>query len=325
MHFSCNFPMTVAGVTIAEISNHKFDTEFTFRNIEQAILKAFPDEVRHIWSRVGSAEIATDPMGVEETDIFISLYPRSRWTKAATQAELTEQIEKEIQTIRGARFAFSQPIKQRIDEMTSGARADLAVKLFGDDIKTLQTKAAEIEKVLKSIDGAADVNVEPLTGLAILQVKVKPDVLARHGLSAQIVLDVVEALAGTRLSEVVEGDYRFPLVVRLPEDYRGLGKSAQDARDLLKEMPIITAKGERLPLSTLATVEVLENSPSIKLVKSPYDDGEVLLAQRQRLSRAAFSCSYLARLRGLGCRSRLMPWFMSACAASSVCSTASCP
>ncbi|MFO0965017.1 MAG: CusA/CzcA family heavy metal efflux RND transporter [Gemmataceae bacterium] len=230
--------------------------------IEQAILKAFPDEVRHIWSRVGSAEIATDPMGVEETDIFISLYPRSRWTKAATQAELTEQIEKEIQTIRGARFAFSQPIKQRIDEMTSGARADLAVKLFGDDIKTLQTKAAEIEKVLKSIDGAADVNVEPLTGLAILQVKVKPDVLARHGLSAQIVLDVVEALAGTRLSEVVEGDYRFPLVVRLPEDYRGLGKSAQDARDLLKEMPIITAKGERLPLSTLATVEVLENSPS---------------------------------------------------------------
>src|SRR5262249_52152851 len=162
---------------------------------------AFPDEVRHVWSRIGAPEIATDPMGVEETDMFISLHPRRRWTKAETQAELTDLIEKEVRQLRGAGFAFSLPIKQRIDAMPPGSRADLAVKLFGDDLKTLQIKAAEIEKILKNIDGNADVKIEPLTGLPILQIKVKQDALARNGLSAKPVLDVVEALGGFHINE----------------------------------------------------------------------------------------------------------------------------
>ncbi len=231
-------------------------------HIERAILKAFPAEVNHVWSRIGTAEIATDPMGVELTDIFISLKTRDHWTKAKTQDELRALMEDEIRPFLGPRFVFTQPIKLRMDEMTAGVRADLAVKLFGDDIKTLQSKAGEIEQVLKSIAGNADVNIEPLTGLPILQVKVKQEELARHGVPAKAVLDLVESLGGLRLSEVVEGQFRFPLVIRLPEKYRGTSKDGEDAQKAIEEIPVITAKGQRLPLARLATVEVIQDTPS---------------------------------------------------------------
>lgn len=231
-------------------------------NLEKMILGAFPNEVNHIWSRIGTAEIATDPMGVELTDIFISLKPRDRWKKAKTQAELTELIQQEIRPFLGPRFAFLQPIKMRIDEMISGVRADVAVKLFGDDIKTLQSKAGEIERVLKSIDGNADVSVEPLTGLPLLQVKIKQDEIARHGVSGKAVLDLVESLGSNRIGEIVEGQFRFPLVIRLPEKYRGTVQDNSNAKQLIEEIPIITEKGERLPLSRLASVDVLQDTPS---------------------------------------------------------------
>lgn len=230
--------------------------------IEQAILKKFPDEVRHIWSRIGTAEIATDPMGVELTDIFISLKPRSEWKKATTQGELTDLFQKEIRPFLGPKFSYSQPIKLRMDEMISGVRADFAVKLFGDDIRTLQAKAGEIDRILKSIDGNADVNVEPLTGLPILQIKVKQDELARHGVPAKAVMALVESLGGIHLSEVVEGQFRFPLVIRLPEEYRGVGANAKESKKLIEELPVVTVKGERLSLSTLASIEFVEDTPS---------------------------------------------------------------
>ncbi|MCI0378042.1 MAG: efflux RND transporter permease subunit, partial [Gemmataceae bacterium] len=202
------------------------------------------------------------PMGVELSDIFVGLTPRARWQKAKTQTELTELIQKEIRPFLGPRFSFTQPIKLRMDEMTAGVRADLAVKLFGDDIKTLQNKAKEIEKVLRSIDGNADLFIEPLTGLPLLQIKAKQNELARHGVPASEVMELVEALGGARISEVVDGQFRFPLVVRLPEQYRGTVGSADDAKQLMENLPVITAKGERLPLSRLADVSVIEDSPS---------------------------------------------------------------
>ncbi len=230
--------------------------------IEQAVLKAFPDEVRHIWSRIGTAEIATDPMGLELTDIFISLIPRHEWRKAKTQAEVTDLIQKEIRPFLGPRFSYAQPIKGRLDEMAAGVKADLAVKIFGDDFKTLQTKAKEVEKILKGVAGSSDVNVEALTCLPILQLKIKQDEIARHGIPAKAVLDLVEALGGMRRGEIVDGPFRFPLVIRLPETYRGTYDNNEDAKKLIEELPVITAKGERLPLSRLATVDVIEDSPS---------------------------------------------------------------
>jgi cobalt-zinc-cadmium resistance protein CzcA len=151
-----------------------------------------------------------------------------------------------------------------MDEMITGVRADLAVKLFGDDIKTLQAKAGEIEKVLNSIDGKADVSVEPLTGLPLLQVKIKQDEIARHGVPAKAVLDLVESLGGMRLGEIVEGQgqFRFPLVLRLAEEYRGTVQGVGDAKKRIEELPVITAKGEQLPLVRLASVEILKDTPS---------------------------------------------------------------
>ncbi|HWY85523.1 MAG TPA: efflux RND transporter permease subunit, partial [Gemmataceae bacterium] len=255
--------------------------------IEQAVLKSFP-EVRHIWSRIGTAEVATDPMGVELTDIFIALKPRPEWAKArqeqilrlktegnsqalvdqlsereaATQGELTDLIQKEIRPFLGPRLSYSQPIKMRLDEMIAGVKADLAVKIFGDDLKILQTKAKEVEKILHSIPGNTDVNVEALTGLPVLQIKIKQDDIARHGVPAKAVLDLVESLGSMRLGEIVEGQFRFPLVMRLPEKYRGTFDDREDAKKAIEELPVITAKGERLPLARLATVEVIEDSPS---------------------------------------------------------------
>ena len=182
--------------------------------MEKTILKAFPDEVEHVWSRIGSAEVATDPMGVELTDMFITLNPRSQWTKAATQSELTDRVQKVLRTMPGQKIAMTQPIEMRLNEMISGVRSDVAVKLFGDDFDVLVDKASEIERVLKSIDGNADVNVEQVTGQPVLKIIVKQDEIARYGVSATEVLNLVEALGSFQLGEVYEDQLRFPLVVR---------------------------------------------------------------------------------------------------------------
>ena len=117
-----------------------------------------------VWSRNGSAEVATDPMGIELTDLFVTLTPRSTWKKATTQAELTQKVQQTLREMPGQRIAMTQPIEMRLNEMISGVRSDVAVKLFGDDFDVLVEKAEDIERVLRSIDGNADVAVEQITG-----------------------------------------------------------------------------------------------------------------------------------------------------------------
>lgn len=224
--------------------------------MEKIILTSFPDEVENVWSRVGTAEIATDPMGVELTDIFITLKPRSVWKKAATQAELTEKLERLLRDSKGVKLGFSQPIEMRINEMVSGVRADLGVKLFGDDFDVLVKKAQEIERILNSIGGAEDVAVEQVTGQPMLQIKINQDEIARYGLSAQTVLDLVESIGSKPLGDVVEGQLRFPLIVRLPEEYRASPQT-------IGAMMIATPAGERIPLSRLASVEIVEGPSTI--------------------------------------------------------------
>lgn len=225
-------------------------------HMEREILTSFPDEVENVWSRVGTAEVATDPMGIELTDIFITLKPRSQWKRASTQAELTEKLERLLRESKGVKLGFSQPIEMRINEMVSGVRADLGVKLFGDDFDVLVSKGQEIERILNSIDGAADVAVEQVTGQPMLQIKVNQDQIARYGVSAQTVLDLVESIGSKPLGEVVEGQLRFPLIVRLPEQFRS---SPQAIGDML----ISTPTGERIPLSRLASVEIVEGPSTI--------------------------------------------------------------
>ncbi|MHB1425289.1 MAG: efflux RND transporter permease subunit [Gemmataceae bacterium] len=225
-------------------------------HLEQALRAAFPDEVEHVWSRIGTAEIATDPMGVELTDLFITLKPRDCWRKAHTQAELTELIEKEVRDQPGQKISFSQPIELRINEMISGVRADVAVKLFGDDLNVLKDKGAEIERVLKTIAGNADVNTEQVTGQPVLQVQINQDEIARYGVPAKTVLDLVESVGSKPLGEVVEGQLRFPLVVRLPEKLR-------TSPEAIGTMLVSTPAGEHIPVSRLATLQVVEGPSTI--------------------------------------------------------------
>jgi cobalt-zinc-cadmium resistance protein CzcA len=224
--------------------------------MEKAVLQAFPDEVQHVWSRIGTAEIATDPMGVELTDMFITLKPRARWNKARSQEELTELIQRHLREIPGQRLSFSQPIEMRINEMVSGVRSDVAVKIFGDDFPTLMTKAKEVEAVLRDVAGNADLTVEQITGQPVLQIQIKQDEIARYGVPAKAVLDLVESIGSKPLSEVVEGQLRFPLVVRLPESYR-------TSPEAIGSLLLPAANGERLPLSRLANVQVVEGPSTI--------------------------------------------------------------
>jgi cobalt-zinc-cadmium resistance protein CzcA len=224
--------------------------------MEKAILAEFPAEVHHVWSRIGTAEIATDPMGVELTDLFLSLKPREQWQKARTQAELTELIDKKLRDLPGQRIAFSQPIELRINEMISGVRSDVGIKLFGDDFEVLVQKAQEIERVLRAIDGSADLSVEQITGQPVLRIRIKQDEIARYGVPAKAVLDLVESLGSKPLGEVVEGQLRFPLVVRLPEQHRA-------SKESIEAILVATPSGARIPLSRLATVEVVEGPSTI--------------------------------------------------------------
>jgi cobalt-zinc-cadmium resistance protein CzcA len=224
--------------------------------MEKVLLEKFADEVEHVWSRCGTAEVATDPMGPEETDMFITLKPRGRWTKAATQDELVELIEREFSDMPGQRLSFTQPIEQRVKEMISGVRSDVAVKLFGDDFNVLAKKAQEVQDVLESIDGHADVSVEQLSGQPVLQVRVRQDQIARYGVPARSVLELVEAMGGTPVGEVIEGQVRYPLAVWLPEKLRA-------NPDAVGSILVTAPSGERLPLSQLADVEVIQGPAKV--------------------------------------------------------------
>ncbi|MDR1494364.1 MAG: CusA/CzcA family heavy metal efflux RND transporter [Planctomycetaceae bacterium] len=238
-----------AGTDINE--SIRYNTE-----IERTLLQYFPDEIKDVWSRIGSAEVSTDPMGLELTDIYLSLKPREQWKKAKTQAELTEAIDKTLRDLPGQRLGYSQPIDMRINELASGIRADVAVKLFGDDFDLLVSKAGEIESILNEIAGAADVSVEQITGQPMLQIQVRRDQLARYGVPVNEVLELVESIGGKSVGEIIEGEPRFPLVVRLPEKYR-------DDPKMLAEIPVLLPSGEQIPLGRLTTIEVIEGASTI--------------------------------------------------------------
>ena len=216
--------------------------------IEALLREEFPDEIDQIWSRTGTAEVATDPMGFEVTDVYISLKPRENWKQAKTQDELVSAMAGVTEKLPGMRAVYSQPIELRINEMVAGIRADLGIKLFGDDLDVLKHKAADIERVVKAIPGAADVSTEQITGLPVLRIEVDRDALSRYGVPARHVLDAITEAGGIKVGEILEPGRRFPLAVRLPISYR-------DDPRALEKILIPTASGQRLPLTRLARLE----------------------------------------------------------------------
>ncbi|MCS7090634.1 MAG: CusA/CzcA family heavy metal efflux RND transporter [Verrucomicrobiota bacterium] len=190
------------------------------QRIEKLLLTEFPDEIAQVWCRLGTADVATDPMGIEVTDIFVTLQPRHRWRRARTQTELAEQMRQVLSRQPGMTAVFSQPIEMRMNEMIAGVRGDVAVKIYGEDLDMLQRLAQQVQAVLARMDGAADVSAEQVTGQPVLEVRLNGEALARHGATRREVLQFVEAVAGIPVGEVREGQRRFPLVVRLPDLFR---------------------------------------------------------------------------------------------------------
>ena len=240
----------MAGVSLAE--SIRYGTQ-----IERLLRKRFPAEIEHIWTRTGTGEVATDPMGLELSDVFITLKPRSEWKQGETQDELVKAMSKALDGMPGMRSIFTQPIEMRVNEMVAGIRADVGIKLFGDDFDTLRTKADEIRRSVEQIPGAADITVEQLTGQAMLTIKIDRQAAGRYGIPVGKILEVVESLGTRKVGEVVEGQRRFDLVLRLSDDVRN---SAERIRQIL----IHTGSRAQVPLSAVARVKVVEGPSTIQ-------------------------------------------------------------
>ena len=224
--------------------------------IEQ-IIGAFP-EVQTVFSKTGRPEIANDVMGVHQTDVWVLLNPVHEWPKPKTRDELIQEMSDLLNDqVPGVAFGFTQPIEMRVDELVAGVKADVAVLLYGDDLQVLADKSKEIESVLRQIPGAVDVKADYQANLATLTIKTRPEKLALYGIDAQTVLDVVSALGGHQVGQIFEGRSRFPIMVRIPEEWRG-------QISMLKQLPVSEAGGKPVPLSELADITMEETPPTIE-------------------------------------------------------------
>ncbi len=191
------------------------------KQVEDLLLREFPDEIERTFSRIGTAEIATDPAGPDHSDGNLMLRPQKEWKRAKSQDELAAEVQKVLQALPGQNYEITQPIQLRFNELISGIKSDLAVKVFGDDVEVMKTQAQKVAAILGQIRGASDVRVEQVSGLPVLTITIDRAAISRYGLNVSDVHAVIEtAIGGSTVGQVFEGDRRFDLVVRLPEEIR---------------------------------------------------------------------------------------------------------
>ncbi len=221
--------------------------------IEREVLKT--PEVTTVVSRTGRAEVATDPMQPYFSDIYVMMKPLSEWRKGYSKEDIVEEIRERLEKIPGVAFSFNQPIALRVEELISGVRSQIAVKLFGEDLDILKAKADEIAAVIRSVEGARDVQVEQVSGLGYLQIKIDRNRVARYGLNVADIRDIVEiAIGGKEATTILEGDRRFAALVRLDEPFR---KDIEAIKNIL----VSTPDGQRIPLDQLADIYI-EQGPA---------------------------------------------------------------
>ena len=243
-------------------------------DVETAV-KSFP-EVDKVFAKIGTAEVATDPMPPSVADTFVMLKPRSEWPDPKrSKADLVAAMEAATAKIPGNNYEYTQPIQMRFNELISGVRSDVAVKVYGDDLDVMTEVGKQVEAVLSAVPGAADVKIEQTTGLPLLTVHLDREAIARYGLAVSEVQEIVStALGGTDVGQVFEGDRRFDLVVRLPEnlrtDLKALGNLPVPLpkldEDEARVLPAVLRTGGRfaeakpsmsfIPLSEVATIEI---------------------------------------------------------------------
>ncbi len=221
-------------------------------DVENIINANFPEVITMV-ARIGVAEIPTDPMPMDIADCFIILEKdMDKWTSATTKAELVEKIQEKLKVIVGANFIFTQPVELRFNELLTGVREDVAIKLYGSDLGVLATKAKEMAKIIKTVQGAADVNTEATDGLPQITVIYQRSKLAKYGLTVDKLNSYVSAaFAGANAGIIFEGEKRFDLVVRFSETYR---QSIDDLRNLFVDLP---NKDSQIPLKELADISYI--------------------------------------------------------------------
>lgn len=222
------------------------------KQAEETLMKNFP-EIKHVVAKIGTAEVPTDPMAVEDADIMIVMKPFKEWTSASSRAEMVEKMKASLEPITGAEFNFSQPIQLRFNELMTGAKADIAIKLYGEDMAELYKKAKEASLFVEQVPGAADVIVEQAMGLPQLVVHYDRAKIARYGMNIEELNTIIRtAYAGEAAGIVFENERRFDLVLRLDND---------KVADLnLDKLFVRTAEGIQIPVSEVATIELV-NGP----------------------------------------------------------------
>lgn len=219
---------------------------------EKILMENFP-EIKHVVAKIGTAEVPTDPMAVEDADVMIVMKPFEEWTSASSRAELVEKMKAALDTIPDVEFNFSQPIQLRFNELMTGAKADIAIKLYGEDMAELYDKAREAARYVEQVPGASDVLVEQAMGLPQLVVKYNRAKIARYGINIEELNSIIRsAYAGETAGTVFENERRFDLVVRLDQ---------RKVADLnLDRLFIRTSEGVQIPVSEVATIDLV-NGP----------------------------------------------------------------
>jgi cobalt-zinc-cadmium resistance protein CzcA len=238
-------------VNVVRLPNASLDGSVEVATFMERRLLRFP-EVDTVVSKTGRAEISEDPMGPEQTDLFIMLKPRKQWGTGRDKAELVEAMQEDLAEIPGLRLSFSQPIALRVNELISGVKSDLAIEIFGPDLAVLEELADRAAATLGGIEGARDVKVEQVSGVSQIDVVIDREAAARHGIGVGTVNATIEtAIAGTRATTLIEGQRRFAVVVRFPERAR---------RDVaqLERLLVPAPGGERVPLAQIARFELVE-------------------------------------------------------------------
>ncbi|HFD80081.1 MAG TPA: efflux RND transporter permease subunit [Gammaproteobacteria bacterium] len=242
-------------VTLAPSSSLKTSIEVADKL--ERILMEFP-EVLYVSSRMGRAEIGGDPEPVSNVEIFVGLKPVSEWTSASNRKELQKLMEERMSVHPGLLFSFSQPIATRVDELLSGVKAQLAIKLFGSDLDVLAEKGSEIETLVKNIEGTRGVAMEQIEGEAQLVIRPDRDALARYGIPVAQVMELVsDGIGGVSAGQVIRGNERYDIYVRLARDYRD---SVEAIRKLILQAP----GGAWVPLEQVAKVEIESGPPQIR-------------------------------------------------------------
>lgn len=219
--------------------------------IEKRLLARFP-EITTVVSKTGRAEISEDPMGPEQSDLLIMLKPREQWSKGMSKEKLVREINLELSAIPGIRPAFSQPIALRVNELLSGVKSDVAIKIIGDDMDLLRQTGEKIAPLLASIAGAEDVKIEQVSGFSQLEVRRRRDAMARHKVNAEDVNSLIETAVGGKVATTLfEGQRRFDVLVRFPEGQR-------NTPDRIGSLLISSPAGYNVPLSDLADIQEIQ-------------------------------------------------------------------